>query len=270
MNDAYDLVEQGPQTYEQYIVPTVFEPLARLLLSKTDLTVGQSVLDVACGTGIVARLAKKIVGTSGKVTGVDFSAGMLEVARNRADAEGMPIEWHLADATSLPLQDSVIDIVFCQQGLQFFPDKLAAAAEMHRVLRAKGRLWLAVWQSVEFSPINLAIKEVVERHLGPDIAAATLGPFKFSDADELRLLMSGAGFQDIQIETATIMRHTPPAHISIPSQLNATPVGKEISGIDEDRRAIIVEEIGEALSDYVTNDGLSVPQGTHIATAQKF
>jgi ubiquinone/menaquinone biosynthesis C-methylase UbiE len=269
MDNVWSLSGAGPETYEQYQVPAIFEPLARMLLERVGLTGGQHVLDVACGTGIIARKAAEIVGNSGRIIGVDFNNSMLEVAKKNTASEASNIEWLKADAGDLPIDDSTIDVVICQQGLQFFPDKVGALQEMHRVLRENGLVWLAVWQSPEHSPVNQASNDVLGRHMGPDVAKVSRAPFSLGNSEELRDLLNGAGFRDIEIEAKSIIRHMPPPQISIPAQLTSLPIGPQIASLDEETRSAIVNEISQALSDYLTDEGMSVPQGTHIISAQK-
>lgn len=269
MGNGWSLAGAGPETYEEFQVPAVFEPLARLLLNRIGLEAGQSVLDVACGTGVVARKAAAIVGNSGRVVGVDFNGAMLEVAAKKIPPGFSNIEWQQADASNLPIQDATIDVAICQQGLQFFPDKVAALREMHRALKPDGRIWLAVWQSPEYSPVNHAQNQVLGRHLGPDAAKVSRAPFSLGDPDQLRLLMSAAEFRDIEIQESTITRHMAPPQISIPAQLTSIPLGPQIAALEEEKWSAIVAEIGEALSPYLTDEGMSVPQGTHIVSGRK-
>lgn len=269
MGNEWSLAGAGPETYEKFQVPAVFEPLARLLLDRIGLEAGQSVLDVACGTGVVARKAAAIVGNSGRVVGVDFNRAMLEVAAKKIPPGVSNIEWQQADASDLPIRDATIDVAICQQGLQFFPDKVAALREMHRALKPDGRVWLAVWQSPEFSPVNQASNEVLGRHLGSEAAKVSRAPFSLGDPGELRSHMSAAGFRDIEIQESTITRHMAPPQISIPAQLTSIPLGPQIAALEEDKRSAIVAEISEILSPYLTGEGMSVPQGTHIISARK-
>jgi SAM-dependent methyltransferase len=138
-----------PEMYERWLVGPLFRPCAELTLDELMLSPRDRVLDIACGTGIVARLAKERLGKSGAVVGIDVSAGMLAVARPAAP----DIDWREGDANALPLRgDERFDIVVCQQGLQFFSDKTAAAAEMRRALAQGGRLAVATWRPDEEIP----------------------------------------------------------------------------------------------------------------------
>src|SRR2546425_3864812 len=114
-------------TYDEIYVPRIFIPWARLLLERADLTPGESVLDVATGPGTVARLAAEQVGPRGQVVGTDISAAMIGIAQAKAVAgEAAAIEYLVAPAAPLPVADGSFDVVSCQQGLQFFPDRPAA------------------------------------------------------------------------------------------------------------------------------------------------
>jgi SAM-dependent methyltransferase len=194
---------------------------------------------------------------------------MLEVAEKTTPSGLSNIEWQQANAGDLPLHDATIDVAICQQGLQFFPDKVGALREMHRVLKTDGRVWLAVWQSPEHSPVNQALNQVLGRHLGPEAAKVSRAPFSLGDAEELHSLMHAAEFRDIRIQATTITRNMAPPQTSIPAQLTSMPIGPQIAALEEDTRSKIVDEIGEALSDYLTDEGMSVPQGTHIISARK-
>jgi ubiquinone/menaquinone biosynthesis C-methylase UbiE len=265
--DKWSLSGAGPETYEQYQVPSTFEPLAHMLLARVGLVPGQRVLDIACGTGIVSRLAAQQLGAGGQVIGVDFNQAMLDVALANAPSTGAAIAWRQGDAGALPCGDGAFDIVVCQQGLQFFPDKVGALREARRVLAADGRAWFVVWRSTEHSPLNRAISETVHRHLGPEAEKISLAPFSLGDGDRLRSLFAEAGFRDVEIEAAQIIRNMLPPDVSIPALLTSLPIGPQIAALDEAVRLAMVAEVSEALTDYRTEEGLSVPQGTHFISA---
>ncbi len=265
-SDAWSLPRAGPETYQAMQVPSIFEPLARMLLSRVALRPGQAVLDIACGTGVVTRLAAEAVGPDGTVVGVDFNQPMLDVAAG-IDG-GDVIEWRQGDAGALPVTDDSFDVVLCQQGLQYFPDKVAALREMRRALKPGGMAWLAVWQSPEHRPTNRAWNRVLARHLGPDVTRVSEAPFSLGDGAELRRLMTEGGFQDVVVEAAVFTHHMKPPEISIPGQLASLPFGPKIAALDTATRDAIVAEIAAELADYRTPEGLTVPQGTHFVSGR--
>jgi ubiquinone/menaquinone biosynthesis C-methylase UbiE len=268
-DDRWSLSESGPDFYEKYQVPSAFEPLARKFVERMGLKPGQRMLDVACGTGIVGRLAASSIGRDGKIVGVDFNSAMIEIAQRHPSSDGPSLEWHVADAAALPFDEQEFDVVLCQQGLQFFPDKLAALREMHRVLVDSGSVGLCVWRSSEYSPINRASTAVLVRHLGQEISAVSLAPFSLGDRETVQSLLEEAGFREIEIEATEIVRHMLPPDESLPAQLASLPFGPQIAALDPQKRKAIVDEIASELSEYFTSDGMSVPQGTHIVLAKK-
>ena len=151
--------------YEHYFVPAIGAPLAQDLVELAALRPGERVVDVACGTGVVTRLAAERVGDAA-VAGVDVNPGMLEVARTAA--QDTAIEWHEASADALPLGDARFDVALCQMGLQFFPDRLAALRELRRVLRPGGRAVLNVPGPTP--PLLAVLERALGRHLGPEVA----------------------------------------------------------------------------------------------------
>ncbi len=121
-----------------YEVPLISGPQCRALLAHLPIASGHRLLDVACGTGIVAREAAYMIGTKGAITGFDLDEEMLRIARQEAPTRSTHLEWRHGDAQHLPFPDDHFNIVVCQQGLQFFQDKLSALTEMHRVLEPGG------------------------------------------------------------------------------------------------------------------------------------
>jgi len=117
--------------YERYVM-LIMEPWVRRLVDVAMLQPDEHVLDVACGTGFVARLAAQRVGVKGRVVGIDLNTGMIEAAR---ETVATTIDWRIGDAAALPFEDGGFDVVLCQQGLQFFPDRIQALGEMRRVLQ---------------------------------------------------------------------------------------------------------------------------------------
>ena len=144
----WQFVGNVPENYERYLVPSIFGPWAKDLVEIAQLQPKERVLDIACGTGIVARTAALTLGSGGSVVGLDVSLPMLAAARSAAAAEGLSIDWQEGSAMKLPLADAACDVVLCQQGLQFFPDRPAALREMQlglavaRTLGAKRMDWL--------------------------------------------------------------------------------------------------------------------------------
>ena len=186
---------QGALAYEELFVPALFREWAPRLLEAAKVMPGDRVLDVACGTGIVAREAAEKVGEGGSVIGLDLNAGMLAVAAQRAPR----VSWKMGSAESLPFQDGSFDAVCCQFGLMFFVDREAALKEMLRVLAHGGRLALAVWDRLENNPGYATLVAILERVAGDRAAAALRFPFVLGEKRELAALLKASGVEAAQI-----------------------------------------------------------------------
>jgi SAM-dependent methyltransferase len=254
--------------YERHLVPAMFAPWAPLLLEAADVRRGERVLDVACGTGVVARLAAPRIGDAGRVVGLDVNAAMLAVARSLPPAAGAAIEWCEASALAMPLPDAAFDVVLCQQGLQQFPDRLAALGEMHRVLRSPGRLAACVWGRIDGSPGMAALVEALERHVSLAAANNRRAPFALGDADGLRSLVDHAGFHDVSVRTMTGTARFPSPDKLVEYQLAATPLST-LGGMHDEAFAAVARDVSAALQAYVTEDGLALPMEVNLVVARK-
>lgn len=187
--------------YDEIMVPRLFDPWAELFLDELDPQAGQALLDIACGPGTVARQAALRVGLSGRVTGCDLSPAMLEIARSKRSIESSaPIDYLHCPADSLSVPDQDFDFVTCQQGLQFFPNRPAALAEMHRALRPGGKLGISVWCDIELCPPFAALATALRQVVGTKIAETySSGPWGFSDSDSLVRLVMDAGFTSVKV-----------------------------------------------------------------------
>ena len=266
--ERWQVAGNAPEAYERHIVPTIFTPWAEDLLTRVALQPGEHVLDIACGTGIVARLAAPQVGGAGRVVGVDLNTGMLDMARAQALPAGASVEWQEGDATALPCDDATFDVVCCEQGIQFFPDKAAALREMHRVLVPGGRLALSVWRALSYNPLTRIIADVLERHIGPE-AAGMRAPCSFGDADALRSLLTETGFDEVRISIVILtLRHASPATY-LRGQLAALPFAGTIAALDAAAETALLTDMTTTLQPYTDDDGLAVPMEAHVAMARK-
>lgn len=257
-----------PLAYDTYIVDAFMRGYSRRLVEAAEIEPGSSVLDVACGTGVVTRLAAKEVGPKGSVVGFDLNAGMLDRARASKD-NPTTIDWHEGSVTEMPFDEASFDCILCQHGLQFFPDKPAALSEMHRVLAPGGRLLVSVWRSIEHCPWQSAIAEAVDRHVGKDEAALVRSAFGFGDAKQLRQIVVDAGFRDVEIRVeAETIRHASLEEY-VPGYISATPVAGAVANLDAAVHGKIVADVHNALETYRVGDGLAVPIEAHLAIGHR-
>ena len=260
--EQWQLSGNAAELYERYPAKYILGPWAPGLVSLAHLQLGERVLDLACGTGVVARLAASAVGPTGRVTGLDLNSGMLAVARSLPPPAGPPITWIQGSAMAMNFPSAAFDVVFCQQGLQFFPDRPAALREMRRVL---SRVLLSVWRIM--GPYNVAVVDAFSKHVGADAAATFSASRAVPDADELHRLVVEAGFRDVAIHPSVMNIRLPAVEELVLSHLAATPVASAVAAIGSDVRAALVHQISLALRAYVDGDGVTVPDETNLVKA---
>ena len=263
--ERYQLKDNAPQIYEDQKVPSMFRPLAEATLGQLDFLEGARVIDVACGTGIVGRLVAEKVGKSGSVVGVDLNAGMIEVAQQHSPVTGANVEWRQGDVIALPFPDGSFDLAFCQQGLQFFPDKLGALKELRRILTPGGSLILTVWSEV--SPLNAALADALARYVSAEVAKKSLMPYSFHDPEVIRALVVESGFSEIQMKILVVERRIGPAEESIPEEMASSAYAEDVGKLERTALTAMVKQVGEALQDYRKDDGFATPQHAHLIRA---
>lgn len=266
-NTEWQLSGTAAERYERYLVPTIFIPWAENLLARAAPQERENVLDVACGTGIVARMAAEATGPQGRVVGADLNNGMLDIARAKSSEAGKTIEWIEADVASLPFDDASFEVAICQQGLQFFPDKLTALKEIRRVLRPGGRCVICVARSLEHNPLMRAQVEALTRHINAEAAAAIRAVCGLSDADEIQRLFGGAGFADVQVESVSLTLTHESGLDFIAGAITSTPVADVIAGWSDDARDALLADILEGFGDCYDGSGLEFPHVAHVVTA---
>ena len=254
-----------PEMYEQELVRPLFQPFAEATLDAVKPAPGERVLDVACGTGIVARLARQRVGATGAVVGVDVNPGMLAVARSVAP----DVEWREGNASELPVKSGEqFHVALCHQGLQFFPDRPAAVGHIRRALVPGGRLGVATWRSDDEAPFGRELRTVAERHVGP-IADRR---HSFGDEQALASLLREAGFRDVRTQpvTRTVRFRDGAVFVRMNAMalvgMSAAP--KEMSDDERERlMAAILKDSEPVLRRYSNSEGLAYDIATTLAVA---
>ncbi len=262
------VVQSNPaEIYERHFVPQLMLPCAEALLRLVPPGPGERVVDVACGTGIIARRASPLVGAAGSIVGVDISPAMLGVAGSIPTPDGAPISWLEGNGMELPFPASSFDLVFCQQGMQFMPDRQVAANEMHRVLAPGGRVGIAVWAGPEQQPFFNAFAEIIDRHVGAPVAGV---PLSLGSTEELRSLLETAGFKNVSIETVRFTSRVPSAGTFVRlAALGAASVLPEFGKLDDTARSELFEavqaESADLLAAHRDGDGLAYTMTANIA-----
>jgi ubiquinone/menaquinone biosynthesis C-methylase UbiE len=270
--EQWQLDGSAPELYQRYLVPAMTAMWAADLANQAALRPGERVLDVACGTGVVACVAAAQVGSTGRVAALDINPGMLAVARSLPAVPGATIEWHEGSVLALPFPAAAFDVVFCQLGLQFFVDRPTALREMQRVLVPNGRLALNVFGPIEHNPATHALANALDRHIHPTASVAKRTEHALADTAELGTLVAGAGFRDVVIRTATKIVRFPSPTDYVRIQLAATPLATLIAqyaAASRDRLVdALVADVSTALAPYVGDAGLRFPQEVHSVLAR--
>jgi ubiquinone/menaquinone biosynthesis C-methylase UbiE len=261
--DEGQVSRSAADVYEEFFVPALFQQWAGRVADAAALDRGQKVLDVACGTGVLARCAWDRVRPGGFVTGIDRNDGMLTVARRKAPA----IEWRSARAEQLPFDDGTFDAVVSQFGLMFFEDQVQALAEMARVLRPAGRMAVAVWASLDRSPGYDALTALIERLFGARVASALQAPFVLGDTATLARSFARAGIAEAKIATLDGNVRFPSLEAWIRTEIKGWTLADVL---DEAQYATLQRESTAELSAFVRSDGsVDFAQQAHIVHAVK-
>ena len=254
----------GPAAYQGFLVPSLFTPFAEQLVDEAArVAPGEAVVDVACGTGCVTRIAAARAGAEGAVTGVDIAPPMLEVARAQGAPDGAaPITYVEGSAEALPVAAGTADVVTCHHGLQFFPDRVGALREMRRVLRPGGRVAVGCWTDLPANPTFTVLVDVLVRHLGEEKGGMMRAPFGLSDADEMRRLLDAAGFSDVATEVVERPTVYPAFDDLATRALSAGPLWPLFAEAPSEIREAIDEEVRRGLAHLRTDEG-------HVATTSR-
>jgi ubiquinone/menaquinone biosynthesis C-methylase UbiE len=252
--------------YERYLVPALFASWVPDLLDAAEVREGQRVLDVACGTGIVARGAAERVGASGRVVGMDINEGMLETARS-ADVGGS-VEWQAGDAAEIPFGDGDFDAVVCQQGLQFVPDPVRAASEMGRVV-GDGPVVVSVWAPLTDNVVWDKFADALGRHAGAGAAEIMRSPFQLGDPDRLRELFTQAGFSTVDLVTRDHAARFASAEAMVREEQISSPLAEPVGALDAEAWGALVADVASFLAEHRGDEGISFPMHTRVITARR-
>lgn len=263
MTETFQLTREQAQTYDDQFVPALFGQWAPQLVDCCRLRPGQSVLDVACGTGVVARAARDVVGPASRVVGIDLNPAMLEVAH----AARPDLEWARGDAEDLPFADAEFDVALCQSALFFFADPGRAVTEMARVVAPGGSVGLQTYAPLTEQPAYGPFVELVARHVGAE-ARALLGTYwsQGEIADLLRLT-SAAGLSLLESRSSLGVAVFPTAAAVADTEIRATPLAEQIT---PETHALIVAGTEQLLGRYADESGrVSIPIRATLLAAHK-
>lgn len=266
-HEHWQMDASAPELYERYLVPAITSVWANDLLDRVSLSRGESVLDIACGTGIVARLARQR-GHAGRLVGIDLNRAMLAVAR----AKSATVEWIEGSALDLPFDAKSFDVVLCQLGLQFFPDRPLALKEMVRVLKPGGRAGFSVYSAIEKTPAAHAFVLALDKYLGEEASRTKRSEHISCDAQEVGTWAMQAGFDVVNVAAVTKQITFPSMLNYVRFQLTATPMAGLLKdkGAPERERLImsISDDAASRLGHSMLADGkLIFPQQSFVVMA---
>ncbi len=262
-SESFQIPIEAAELYEEAFVPGFFAQWAPLLCDAADVGPGQEVLDVACGTGIVARTAAGRVAPAGRVVGVDLNEAMLTVARRVAP----DLDWREGDVAALPFPDGGFDRVLCQMALMFFPDRAGALREMGRVARPGGAVAALVPSGLEQQAAFRPTLEMMARHAGPEARSLLSTYFVCGDTDELLAAVRGAGLVEPVVTTHEGVYGAPSVADAVRTEIDSTPLRERISADVYER---IQRDAVDILAPYTQADGsLRAPFSVDVVVARR-
>ncbi|NNE89652.1 MAG: class I SAM-dependent methyltransferase [Silicimonas sp.] len=256
---------QAGRGYEALFVPALFAPWTGHVTKAARVREGDHVLDIACGSGVLARAALERVGKSGRTAGLDPAPGMIAAAKEVETG----IDWVIGSAEDLPFEEDMFDCVISQFGIMFFQDRPKATREMQRVTKPGGRLGLAVWHSVEQNPAYRDIAAVLDEHVSAEAADTVRIPFCLGDPDQVVQLLLQAGFEDIAVETKEETAHFPSTRTMVEVELRGWLPLFNIH-LSEEEISDVLKKSDATLSKYATPSGTAkFPTSAYIMSARK-
>jgi SAM-dependent methyltransferase len=262
-----DFTGAGAENYQRYFVPALGAPVSTVTMAAAKLQPGERVLDVACGTGVVTRLAAERVGRTGSVTGLDVAPDMIDVARATPAADAPSIDWQVGDALALPLPDDAFDVVTCQMGLMFMEDRVKAVAEMRRVLAPGGRVIVTTPGAIQ--PLFEVMEKAITDHIGAELGGFVRAVFSMHDPDAVAALLAGTGLRDVAAGESIATLQLPGPADFLWQYINLTPMGPLVAAASEAAQAAMESQFVDAAQPYVVNGGMPVDQPMVIATGQR-
>jgi ubiquinone/menaquinone biosynthesis C-methylase UbiE len=253
------------ETYESLFIPALFAEWAPRIVAAAQIRGGERVLDVACGTGVAAREALRLVAHGGSVAGVDSNGGMLEVARRLAPR----VDWRQAAAEALPFGDGAFDVVLCQFGLMFFSDRTMALREMMRVLVPGGRVAILVWDQIDQAPAFATLAALLKQSAGQRAADALHAPFNLGDRSRLLETFAAAQIPSVAITTYRGKARYPSVRSLVEAELRGW---LPVMGVDlsEDQIQSVLVASETALRPLAGAGGeLCFDMSAHLATATR-
>lgn len=267
MKDRHtEFIGSIPAAYDRFLGPMLFQPYAEDLAARLQMPDESSVLELACGTGILTRVLRNRLPAGAKLTATDLNEPMLQNAKGKFQNEG--VQWQQADACSLPFADRVFDAVLCQFGLMFVPDKLLAAREAHRVLKPGGVFLFNVWDSLEHNELSELAHRTIASCFEKDPPTFYQIPFGYHDQAEIKRVLQEAGFREIQTEVVDKVSRAGRAEDAATGLVQGSPMALAIAERDPAMLPVVREAVAKAFAEQFGVTDISVPMRAIVAQAR--
>lgn len=261
--DEMGLTLEAAQGYEQFFVPAIFDQWPPRIIEAASVIEGDSVLEVGCGTGVLAREVIKRVGTGGGVVGLDLSESMLTVARGICP----DVDFRQGNAMSLPFDDESFDVVIASFVLMFVPDPVKAVSEMWRVLRPGGRLVITVWEALDQNPVYAGLVDIARRRIDDAAGSSLAWPFALGEKGKLVKICESAGISGIDIGAHDGRANFPSLEGFVRTEIQAWVLAESV---DEDGLNAVIRDAQERFADYCDASGAAdIPLNAVIAKQRK-
>lgn len=256
-----------PAVYDRYMVPLLFRPYAQEVARRAAALEPATILETAAGTGIVTEALHRAL-PDAEIIATDLNPPMLEEAARRVSASN--VSFRPADALDLPFEDGRFDLVVCQFGIMFFPDKVRGNAEARRVLREGGTYLLVIWDKVERNfATHVAGTALAALFPGESASFMERVPFRYHEQAAIEKDLRAAGFIDIGFETVELRSRAASARDAATGFTQGTPMRSEIESRGSDALAAATDAASEALRRFEGPSGFDAPMSAHIVTASR-
>ena len=257
-----------PENYDRYLGPVLFDPYAADLASRLNVSTDASVLELACGTGIVTRRLRDRLGSEARLIATDLNDAMLSYAARKFKPEDA-IEWKQADAADLPFADQTFDAVVCQFGLMFVPDKEKALSETHRVLKPGGTFLFNVWDAIEYNELAHIAHTIIADFFDDNPPDFYEVPFSFHDVEIINSFLSVAGFSEMKFVLLRLPAVSPSAEEMARGLVHGNPVINALRERSESSIPEIEAEIAAAVAAQCGDDPVRAKMQALICTAAR-
>lgn len=264
----FSFSDSAATNYDDLLVPIIFKPWAESFLAMRSDWQGKSVLDLAAGTGVVTSLLTERVGDQGHVYSMDLNPDMLAIARQNCEGADN-VTFMVSSAESIDRPDDSIDILTCQQGFQFFPEKPAAATEIRRVVKPRGAVMLSTWCNIEecdgFHVICQALESIDEQ----DISNLMRIPFDFMPAEELQSIFEEAGFNEVAVKKVTKPLTMEGGVEQGIKTVYGTPIAPMLEALSSEKQSALKAKLAELYEALATDANTYGLLRSNVLTAQK-